>query len=1209
LGWLDLACDNGFPHCRAEGRTVAAPLQFNVLGPLEVVGEAGPLELGAPKHRALLALLLLEPGRVVSVDRLIEQLWTGQPPSGAQSTLQAYVSNVRRLLEPDRRPGTPAAVLVTRPPGYALDVAPEQVDAVRFERAVRAAIAAHTERRLEEAASGLAGALALWRGQPYADVAFEPWAQTECERLAELQLVALETQLAVDLDLGRHSSVVVEAERLCKEHPVRERLRELLMLALYRSGRQAEALRAYQDARDVLVEELGIEPGPALRALEDRILAQDPALDWQGPPATAAPAAPAATTATAGPGEPPGRAPFVGRTLERVRLMARLDDVRIGAARLVLVSGEPGIGKTRLAEELSAAARGLGLHVVWARGWEGDGAPAFWPWVQVLRTIAEDVPRDVLAAALDSEGADIARVVPDYARFATVVDDAPDAETARFRFFEAVTSLLRRLGTSRPLVVVLDDIHWADQSSLRLLEFAVESLRDAHVMLVATYRDSEARAAPLAPALARLARTPELERLALTGLSPDEVGSYVASVLGDEAAPALAGTLHDRTAGNPFFVAELVRLLRHEGRIAQGDVGSQVPEGVRDVVRTRLARLPEEAIPVLTAGAIAGREFDVGLVAHVCDLDEDRALDLVEAAWMVGIVDESPDAYGHFRFSHEIVRDTLAEELSGTRRIRLHKRIGEAIEELHGERNPGFLTACAHHFAEAASLGDPLKAVLYGQRAADRLVAQFAYEDALPVYERAIDIYEQYDVGTYHTRADLLIGLGWALRASGRLADAREALRRAIDVAEEHGDEVRIARAVLGIGGGSFWGWWDEFGVADEDLVGYLERALAALGDEDSVLRCELLSRLAVESYFITDDATRERLTADALAMARRLDDPVALCAALAARHLATWSIANLPERLALADELVEAAQKEGLYYAELIGRHFRMTDHVEAGDGTAFDEDFAVCERLAERVGQHAFRVQLAWFRATRALLEAPLDEAERLVEEAFRLNLTSNDSAAWMAFGVQLLQLRRDQGRLAELEPLVREAIDTQPHVGSAWRIALAEIVATEGRADEARDLVADLLVEGLPALRIELLAPTYVFRMGDVCAMTGHREGASLLLPLLDRFSGPVAALPTGHLCFGAVDRVRGQLLRTLGRPDEAIAAFRRAIEVETALGAPRHANRSRVGLARALLERGDAAEAAAVAAEALEVAERTGTPALAAQARELRDAARA
>jgi DNA-binding SARP family transcriptional activator/tetratricopeptide (TPR) repeat protein len=1177
--------------------SMAERLEFSVLGPVQVAGDQGTVDIGAPKHRALLALLLLEPGRVVSVDRLIDRLWQGEPPAAATSTLQAYVSNLRRVLEPERVAGAAATVLVTRPPGYVLDIAPEQVDAVRFERNVSSALEAVERGRLDDAAIYLADALALWRGAPLADVAYEQWAQSECERLMELHLVALETQLTIDLERGRHSSVTVEAERLAKEYPVRERFRELLMLALYRAGRQADALRAFQDARDLLVEELGIEPGPGLRGLEERILAQDPNLGWQPPPSATAPV-------QASPDEPGGTT-FVGREHERARLVGRLAEINAANGRLVLVSGEPGIGKTRLCEELTVQARALGMHVVWARGWEGDGAPAFWPWVQVLRAFADSLPEATITAALDVGGADIARVVPDYGRFVTVPDDAPDAETARFRFFEAVATMLHRLAQDAPLVIVLDDLHWADQSSLRLLEYAVHALEGSRVLLVGTYRDAESRTPPLATTLATLARTPDLERLALPGLTVAEIGDYVAAVIGDEAAGDLADSLHDRTAGNPFFVGELVRLFQYEGKLETPE-GTAVPEGVRDVIRTRLARLPDDAIPVLTAGAIAGREFDIALVAQVCGIDEDRALDLVEAAWMTGVVDEAHDGMGHFRFSHELVRETLAEGLSALRRIRLHRRIGEAIETLHGERNPGFLTECAHHFSEAAPAGDALKAVLYGQKAADRLSAQLAYEDAIPTYERALDLIDTYNVGSWQTGTDLLIGLGWALRATGRLGDARSAMRRAMDRAYSEGDPVRIARAVLGIGGGSFWGWWDEFGVTDTDLVAYLERALDSLDKEDSVLRCELIARLAVEGYFAMPRYRRRSLAAEALEMARRLDDPVALVAALASSLLVCWSHDNLETRLAMDDELVAVAAMNAIPYAELIGRHFRMVDHLEAGDRAAADADFAACVQLSERLGHHAFHVQLAWYRAMLAFVDGRITDAEELVDAAFETNVASNEQAAWMAYGAQMYRLRREQGRHAELEEILRFTADHQPQVAVALRTGLATTAAEHGRIDEAREMIDALLTNDEYDDGNDLLAPLHAVQLAEAAVAIGHDAAAVLAEKILAEHTGPVALLATGHLCFGAVDRARGDALRALGRLDEAIACYENAIDVEESIGARLYANRSRLGLAEALSARGepeDLERAEAVATVVVRVGEELGTPMVADAARAL------
>jgi DNA-binding SARP family transcriptional activator/tetratricopeptide (TPR) repeat protein len=1186
-------------------------VEFRVLGPLEVVGPRGLIEIGAPKHRALLSLLLLEPGRVVPVDRLIDQLWNGAPPASATTTLQAYVSNVRRALEPDRAPGTPATVLVTRPPGYALDVERDLVDARRFERLVAEA-AALAPSDPTGASERLVHALSLWRGQAFADVADEPWAQSEVARLEELRLAVLERQLEIDLSLGRHVAVAIEAERLVKQQPVRERPRELLMLALYRSGRQADALRAYRDARETLVDELGIEPGPALRALENKILTQDPSLDWRPtagpqvavvpdplPPVAAAPSTAAAPAGLDAPsddllGETPTDA-FVGRADECATLNRLIDDVRAGRGRVGLVAGEPGIGKTRLCEAVANSARERGLHVVWGNGYEGDGAPAFWPWVLVLRELAEVMPDGVAGALTPSTAGDIARVVPEYARFAPDAASTPpavDAETARFRFFDAVAGLLRRVGTTTPLMVVLDDLHWADVSSLRLVEFAATALRDARVFLLGTYRDTEVGPdSPLAATLSALAREPTLARVRLRGLSHDEIATYVAAVVGHDADPGLVGSLHDRTAGNPFFVAELVRLLRTEGRLGDhataSSVRNVVPQGVRDVIRSRLSQLPETALPVLTAAAVAGRQFDLALIARVCDLPEDDVLDVVEAAWIAGIVDEVSGKPGQFEFAHELVRDTLRDGLGTVRRIRLHRAVGEALEALHGVRNPAYLAEFAYHFSAAAPGGDALKAVLYGQKAADQLVARLAYEDAIPVYERALDLVATYDVGTAATRNDLFIGLAWALRSSGRLAEARVQLDHAVDVARGSGDPVRLARSVLGHGGGAFWGWWEEFGVTDTGLIAQLEEAIGALGVDDSWLRCELLGRLAVELYFSAPRPRRDALSEAAVDAARRLGEPNALAAALAARHVAVWRPENLAERLALADELVDVATGAGLLERELTGRHLRMIDRFEAGDVQGSDRELARCQAIAEEIGQHSYSVQLAWFVAMRELLAGNLAESERLAHAAFEQNVAANESAAWMALGAQLFHLRREQGRLNELETVSRQAIVTQAHVGTTWRIALATILVEDGRLEEARPILDALVADDLAALRVDLLRPIELRELAEQAAVLDAADAAAVIDRHLDTIVGEVLMLGTGHLCGGPTAFARGLVARTLGRTDEAIDHLARAVELADGLVARPHATRARWWLARTLVVRGTADDLA-VAREVLETA---------------------
>jgi tetratricopeptide (TPR) repeat protein len=492
---------------------------------------------------------------------------------------------------------------------------------------------------------------------------------------------------------------------------------------------------------------------------------------------------------------------------------------------------------------------------------------------------------------------------------------------------------------------------------------------------------------------------------------------------------------------------------------------------------------------------------------------------------------------------------------------------------------------------------------LYNQRAADRLNAQLAYEDAIPTYERAIELVDTYDVGSWQTRADLMIGLGWALRATGRLGDARLTLRRAMDQARTEGDPVRIARAVLGIGGGGFWGWWDEFGVTDVDLVAYLERALEALDDEDSVLRCELLARLAVEGYFNFSRERRRALSGEALEMARRIGDPVALTAALPSQLLVAWTPSNLEDRLALDDELVMIAAGNGIAYAELIGRHFRMVDHLESGDRAAADADLSACHVLAERLGHYAFHVQLSWYRSMIAFIEGRLDEAERMTNEAFERNLGSNEAAARTAFGAQMFQLRREQGRHIEVERTLRASAERQPHFALAMMTAVAMIAAEHDRPDEAREIL-DAVVAGRPFDDgNDLLIPLHVAQLSEAAVAVGHVDTARMVSEVVGEFTSAIGLLATGHLCFGAVERSRGDVARTLGRLDAAVDHYERAIDIEEALGARVYANRSRLGLAQALSARGngeDPERVDAIARAVVRVAQELGTPMVAASA---------
>ena len=529
-------------------------MEFRILGPLEVHTEGRPLEVRGFKQRALLALLLLAANRVVARDALIDALWEDDPPATVHKSLQVYVSYLRKLLGHER--------VATRPPGYLLRVGPDELDLDRFRRL-------QAEGELDEA-------LALWRGPPLAEFARERFAQPEIGRLEELRLACLEQRGERELARGAHAELVGELEGLVQEHPLREPLRAQLMLSLYRAGRQADALEAYRAARSALVDELGIEPGRRLRELQQAILEQDPELDL--------PAAPVAAR------RPQGAA-FVGRAAELAELVGGLDDAFAGHGRLFLLAGEPGIGKSRLAEALIAAAEERGAHVLVGRCWEAGGAPAYWPWVQSLRAYVRASDAATLRAQIGAGGGELAQIVPELReRLPGLPEPASlESEGVRFRLFDATAAFLRAAAEPRPIVLVLDDLHAADASSLLLLQFVARELASSRICVLAAYRDVDPVPGPaLADMLAAVGREPVTRRLALAGLSPPELAEYVALTSPESSARLTVSALHEQTEGNPLFAGEIVRLVSVEGRRA-------LPPGVRDVIARRLTHLSRRA--------------------------------------------------------------------------------------------------------------------------------------------------------------------------------------------------------------------------------------------------------------------------------------------------------------------------------------------------------------------------------------------------------------------------------------------------------------------------------------------------------------------------------------------------------------------------------------------------------------------------------------
>ncbi|WP_282785787.1 BTAD domain-containing putative transcriptional regulator [Nocardia sp. CC201C] len=596
---------------------------IRVLGSFAAETDGESLPLGGPRQRGVLALLVTARGQVVPVDRMVEDLWRGEPPARALASLQAYISNLRRLLEPGRAPRAPARSLVSASPGYALRLPRKAVDAWRFEELLDQARALTDPRDIR---AHLDEALALWRGPAFAEVADEPWAVAdepwavaEIARLDELRLIARELHIAAGLRLGRPATVVPDTERLTRDHPLREEGRRLHALALWSSGRQADALAALRRARTLLADELGLDPGPDLVALEEAILTQRTDVLRR---AVSPPAADGARPPVATPPPPSGDAPeattFVGRDAELSALLAAAD-ATTGGLRVAFVTGEAGLGKSTLLEHLAARLVRHGWLVAAGRCPDVDSAPPAWAWVEVLRSVAGSIAPGAFAA-------DLAPLLRDSAAM------AGDAAAGRFRLRQAVWSWLAACAADRPVAIVLDDLHWADAATLELLGGVVDAR--GPILVVAAYRADESER--LTATLASLARTAPL-RLDLPGLDRAAVAELVRAEC--RADDATVTGIAERTGGNPFYVRETARLLNGEGALM---ALSEVPEGVRDVLRRRFARLPESGVSVLRLAAVAGRESSVDVLVRAADTDEDGVLDALDAGVIAGLLDTNP---------------------------------------------------------------------------------------------------------------------------------------------------------------------------------------------------------------------------------------------------------------------------------------------------------------------------------------------------------------------------------------------------------------------------------------------------------------------------------------------------------------------------------------------------------------------------------------
>jgi len=863
---------------------------------------------------------------------------------------------------------------------------------------------------------------------------------------------------------------------------------------------------------------------------------------------------------------------FVGRDQEMLELRAALNDARAGHGRLVLLVGEPGSGKTRTAEQLITYARMRDVQVYLGSCYEGEGAPAFWPWVQILRPYVETSDSTTLRSLVGTGAGALAQVVSEIRQRLPNLEPLPELEPkqARFRLFDSVTTFLKNAARSQPLLLILDDLHWADEGSLRLLEFLARELRDAQILVVATYRDvALGRQHPLAQTLAELARQGLSSRIVLRGLAEKDVERFIEMTAGLAPPGRLVTAVYKETEGNPFFVNEVVRLLVAEGRLRDAGESSswtiRIPEGVREVIGRRLNRLSEPCNRVLTLASVIGREFSTDRLLPLSEVSEDRLFELLEEAIAARVIYEMPRTAGRYSFSHGLVRETLYGELSAGRRVRLHRRIGEALETACAG-NPGpHLAELAYHFFEAAPGGNPDKAIDYAVRAGRRAIDLLAYEEAALHHEHALEALDHNEVPDERVRCDLLLALGDARKRAGDGVRSKEVFQRAAAQAKTLAEPDRQALAALGYGGGVS----GAIGRVDEVEISLLREALEALPTQDSVLRARLLAHLSGALYYSTDQ--RVALSREAVEMARRLGDPAALLPALYFRHVALVVTEDLRERLAVGEEMLAIAERAGNKELVLRAWYRLILDWTELGEMAEVDRAIEVYARLARELRQPAYLWMTPHFRASRALLEGRLAEGERLAGESLAIGQKAQEPNALLFYGVHMNIVRLNQGRIVELMEATKQQLERYPMIPGN-RAVLAYIYVHMHRGDEARALLDTLAANEFRDLGWD---GSYIMVLSSLAYVVNFLEDAHRARLLYERllpFRGRMIVSGNSAIGFGSVGRPLGLLAATMSRWDEAVGHFEEAVATNARLNARPFLAGVLREYARALIARG-------------------------------------
>jgi DNA-binding SARP family transcriptional activator len=1093
-----------------------------------MAGERIDAGLRGRQGKLLFAFLALARGRWTSRRELAEAVW-GEAAVDRSADLSVLLSRLRSALPAGAIAGR-GQVRLELPEGSWIDVE------AAFEAASRAEAAIARERWRESWAPAHA-ALSITERELLPGLE-APWIDDRRRELEDLRLEVLESVARTGLRLGGSELGAAEraARRLVDLSPLRESGHVLLMEIQNSRGNRGEALRTYDALRVRLRDELGTSPGAAAREAHDRLLRPD---ERQAPaplpPAPSHVALPRALT-------PPVRARFVGRERDLDRMRLLIERARDIPCQVALVSGEAGIGKSRLIRQAAAVAvEEEGVAVLYGRA-EENGALPYRPFVDALRGAPGDAGGDEIVRLLSDDEA---------------VPESAESPVARLRFFDAVSNLIGEKSGGGPLVLALDDLHWADEPTLLLLRHLARDQARSRLLLVLSLREGEQPRADVAAAVADLSRDVPVERFRLRPLSSTDIAAIAEEASGGGLATEAVRAIGRESEGNPFFAQELAAHLA-------ADAGGGLPEGVSEVIRRRAGSLDERTRAALSTAAVLGREFDLELLADVGGLSSDDAVAIAEEALGARLLEEVPGQPGRFLFAHALIRSVLYDDLSSARRTLLHAAVADALERRRPAGGPPGLTAeIALHALAALPRGDANRAVALAGDAARESMTLLAYEDAVEHCRRGLDAIDRHLSKPGDERLGLLVQLGDAQRLAGRMVEARGTAAVAIEEARSCGDAEALALGVLAHGGAGF-----ESAYVDDEMVALLEEALAAVGDADSELRVRLLSRLAKALHYAGVESDREkrtRLGREAMEMAERLGTPRAELVALEGSHFALCQPDNLDNRLTAARRIVELAAEVGDVEFGLLGRYFLIADLVETGDLEAADAEIASYGERASEVASPLHRWYHSRFLAMRALLGGELDEAQRRAQEAFELGVAVEPKTATMHFGTQMWILARERGNLAEMEAPAREFVSEYPAV-PAWRLGLTWVLLDQGRREDAAEVYREFTDAGFENIAEDAIWTLTIALAAELgCRGLADAEALRTLARRIEPYADRIAVSGEAIISGGPMSLPLGMVELALGERDAARLHLGQALATARRIGAEPFAMRAEAKLA--------------------------------------------